>query len=150
MSTVISQVRDEVNKLVETCHDGEAGFRAAAEAISNRTIKAEMMQYSRQRLEFAGELEKAVEELGESPAGEGSMAGAVHRGWIHLIKAVGSSDHAVLAACERGEDSAVSAYRAALNTTLPGRVGALVSSQYQAVKRTHDRIKLLRDAADNH
>ena len=77
MSTVISQVRDEINKLVETCHDGEAGFRAAGEAISNPAIKAEMMQYSRQRAEFVTELEKAVAELGETPASEGSVAGAL-------------------------------------------------------------------------
>jgi uncharacterized protein (TIGR02284 family) len=146
VSTVISQVRDEINKLVETCHDGEAGFRAASEAITNPAIKAEMMQYSRQRAEFVTELEKAVAELGESPASEGSVAGALHRGWIHLIKSVGSSDHAVLSSCERGEDSAVAAYRAALNAALPGKAGALVASQFQAVRRTHDRIKLLRDA----
>ena len=150
MSTVISQVRDAVNKLVEICRDGEAGFEAAAEAIKNSSVKAELMQYSGQRSEFVIELEKAAEELGETPTTSGSVAGALHRGWIHLIKVAGTSDHSVLSACERGEDSAVAAYREALNTALPSQIGALIASQFQAVKRVHDRIKLLRDMAENH
>ena len=149
MSTVISQVRDAVNKLLEICHDGESGFEAAANAVSNASVKAELMQYSGQRAEFAAELEKAVQELGEAPSTGGTIAGALHRGWMKLSKTAGSSDHAILSNCERGEDAAVSAYRAALNTALPNQISTLVASQFQAVKRVHDRIKLLRDMSEN-
>jgi uncharacterized protein (TIGR02284 family) len=51
------------------------------------------------------------------------------------------------AECERGEDSAVANYRAALGTDLPAHVRALVERQFSEVKQAHDRVRSLEKAS---
>ena len=142
-----------LNNLIETLKDGQAGFRAAAEDITDSRLKKLFSEYSLQRSRFAGELQSLVQSLGESdPANSGSVAGAVHRGWINLKAALMSKDeHAVLAECERGEDVAVAAYRKVLDDPdLPGNVRATVEKQFAEVKTTHDHVRNLRDSLVAH
>ncbi|HKX53563.1 MAG TPA: aldehyde dehydrogenase, partial [Nitrosospira sp.] len=49
--------------------------------------------------------------------------------------------------CERGEAAAVMAYDNALREEMPLDLRALLDRQYEGVKRNHDRVRLLRDAA---
>ena len=75
----------------------------------------------------------------------------MHRAWINLKAAVTSGDdHAILAECERGEDSAVSEYKKAIEeSTLSAPIRDTISRQYADVKSAHDRIRELRDAEKN-
>ena len=59
----------------------------------------------------------------------------------------GGDEHAILAECERGEDSAVEEYKKALDDGLTPSAQELVSRQFAEIKAAHDRIKSLRDAA---
>jgi uncharacterized protein (TIGR02284 family) len=147
-TAITTEIRDVLNKLIEACLDGEQGFEAAAEAVTEASLKTELMQYSRQRLEFAGDLQRLLASIGEEPAHHGSMAGKMHRGWMNLKQTVsGGNPHAVLVECERGEDSAVQAYQKALDEPLPQPISELIESQYRDVLLAHDRIKALRDAS---
>ncbi len=86
--------------------------------------------------------------LGESkPEDSSSAAGAMHRAWINLKSAIAKrDDHAILAECERGEDSAVKEYREAIEEeNLAAPVREIISRQYAEVQSAHDRIKLFRD-----
>ncbi len=145
MSNTISTL----NSLIETLKDGQNGFREAAEASDDSSLKKTLSEYSLQRSRFAGELQAQVVALGESdPEDSGSVIAAVHRGWIDLKAAVTSHDrHAILAECERGEDSAVAAYRKALEADMPADVRQTVAAQQTEVQQAHDRIKALRDAS---
>ncbi len=106
-----------------------------------------MQSYARQRAEFATALQSEVARLGVKPEKDGSIAGAIHRGWINLKTALTSNDdQAVINECERGEDSAVEAYQEAMKADLAPQVQALVSKQYQSVKAAHDKIRDLRDS----
>jgi uncharacterized protein (TIGR02284 family) len=90
--------------------------------------------------------------MGESkPEDSSSTAGAMHRAWINLKSAITTQDdHAILAECERGEDSAISEYKKAMeNNELTSPIRDTVSRQYTDVKAAHDRIKALRDASKN-
>ena len=72
----------------------------------------------------------------------------MHRAWINIKSAVTSEDdHAILAECERGEDSAVSEYKEALEADISSPVRDVISRQYSEVKSAHDRIKNLRDVS---
>ena len=138
-----------LNDLIETLKDGQEGFRAAAEDVDSSNLKTLFGELSLQRSKFAGELQMLARTLsGEEPEKSGSVAGAVHRGWIDLKAAlVSRNEHAILAECERGEDSAVAAYRDALDSgSLPSSVVTAVQVQADAVKAAHDRIRDLRDA----
>ena len=136
-----------LNNLVETCKDGQNGFRTAAEGIKNSELTTLFNTYSQQRAQFAAELQSEVRRLGGEPEETGSAAAAVHRGWINIKSAVtGEDEAAVISECERGEDSAVEAYEEALETDLPNDVKAIVSSQFSQVKEAHDRIRSLERA----
>ena len=138
-----------LNDLIETLKDGQQGFREAAEDVKSSDLKTLFSEYSLQRSQFAGELQSLAHSLGEKePATAGSVSGALHRGWINLKSALSSKDeHAILAECERGEDSAVAAYTKALaEEGLPGHVTATLQTQYKAVKAAHDRVRDLRDS----
>ncbi len=146
-STVISTL----NSLIETLKDGQEGFRQASEGVKDSHLKTLFNEYSLQRAKFAGELQNNVVQLGDpNPESTSSTAGAMHRAWINIKSAVaGSDDHAILAECERGEDSAVAEYKKAMadDSNLSAPIRETVSRQYQDVKAAHDKIRGLRDAA---
>jgi uncharacterized protein (TIGR02284 family) len=138
-----------INNLIETLKDGEDGFNQAAEAVRDPELRSLFSEYSRQRARFARELQIEVAGLGESkPETTSSVAGALHRAWINLKSAVTTGeDHAILAECERGEDSAVKQYQEALQANLPEPARGIVFRQNAEVRAAHDRIKELRDLA---
>jgi len=143
------EIISTINSLIETLKDGQAGFKQAAEAVKDSNLKSLFSEYSLQRSRFAGELQSHAQQLGESdPENESSVSGAMHRAWINLKSAVTSGDdHAILAECERGEDSAVAEYKEAMeDDALSAPVREIVSRQYREVQSAHDRIKQLRDA----
>jgi uncharacterized protein (TIGR02284 family) len=143
------EIISTINCLIETLKDGQEGFKQAAAAVKDSNLKSLFSEYSLQRGKFAGELQSEARQLGEAkPEDSSSTAGAMHRAWINLKSAVTSGDdHAILAECERGEDSAVSEYEEAIEDDLSAPIRDIVSRQYGEVKSAHDRIKQLRDAS---
>ena len=139
-----------LNNLIETCKDGQTGFQTAAEGITRSDVKSLLYQYSQQRAQFAGELQNEVRRLGGDPEQTGSVAATLHRGWINIKSAVtGSDENAVIAECERGEDSAVANYKDALaDQKLPADVRSIVERQAAQVKEAHDRIHNLERATE--
>src|SRR6266576_1674683 len=143
-----TELTSRINDLIETLKDGQEGFKQAAEGVKDPQLKSLFTDYSLQRSRFATELQSEARVLGESePETSSSAAGALHRAWINLKSAVTSGDdRAILAECERGEDSAVKEYEKAMNDDLSPSLRDLVSRQYSEVKSAHDRIRTLRDA----
>jgi uncharacterized protein (TIGR02284 family) len=142
------EIISTVNSLIETLKDGEEGFRQAAEAVKDSELKSLFNEFSMERSRFAGELQSQLRQLGEpEPEDSSSVAGSMHRAWINLKSAVTSGDdHAILAECERGEDSAVNEYKKAMTADLSSPLRETVSQQYDKVKLAHDRVRNLRDA----
>ncbi len=143
--------KDEViatlNNLVETCKDGQNGFRTAAEGVKNAELTTLFNTYSQQRGQFAAELQNEVRRSGGDPEETGSTAAALHRGWINIKSAVtGEDEGAVISECERGEDSAVESYEEALKMDLPSDLRAILERQFMKVKEAHDRIRSLEKA----
>lgn len=139
---------DILEKLIETCRDGQNGYRDAAEHIKDPTIRAWFNEQSLTRARFAGELENQVQRLGKAdPTRSGSVSGAVHRRWFDLKEKIAGNDHSVLEEVERGEDVAKHAYQDALQSALPSDVLQIVQQQAESVFAAHDRAKVLRDTA---
>ena len=140
-------IASTLNSLIETCKDGQEGFRVAASDVKNADLKTLFSEFSLQRSQFVGELQTLVRTLGEDMEKTSSVAGAVHRGWINLKAAISSGDeHSILSECERGEDHAVAEYRKALAAELPANVRETVQRQATQVQAAHDRVRDLRDA----
>src|SRR6266403_1884932 len=139
-----------IDDLIETLKDGQEGFKQAAEGVKDPQLKAVFDEYSRQRARFAVELRSKAQSADERESEiSGSAAGALHRGWINLKSALTrGDDHAILAECERGEDSAVEEFKKAIDDNLSAQLHEIVSRQYTEIKKAHDRIRNLRDAAE--
>jgi uncharacterized protein (TIGR02284 family) len=137
-----------LNSLIELNRDGQKGFQEASDKIESPQIKEFCSKQSLARAQFVGELQPQVRSLGGEPEKTGSVAAAVHRGWIDLTSTLGGGDHAILVATETGEDYAVGEYKKALDETLPAPVRKIVDRQFQSVKRAHDKVKSMRDSLD--
>ena|SRR5437868_6322876 len=141
------EIISTINSLIETLKDGQEGFRQASEAVKDSNLKSLFDEFSQQRARFATELQTEATKLGEiEPETDSSTSGALHRAWINIKSVITSGDdHAILAECERGEDSAVNEYQEAMEENITAPVGDVIQRQYRDVKNAHDRIKMLRD-----
>jgi uncharacterized protein (TIGR02284 family) len=136
-----------LNDLIETCRDGLNGFKEAADNVKSLDLKNLFNEIANERGKCVQELQLEVRRLGGDPEKTGSTAGALHRTWMDIKGTLtGRDDHTILVECERGEDSAVNAYKEALKLGLPTNINVIVQRQYQTIQNDHDRIKQLRDS----
>ena len=139
-------VVDELNDLIETCKDGEYGFRTCAEHVKSAQLRQVFTSRADECRRGATELQSLVTRLGGKADTGSSVTGTMHRGWVNLKGMLsGDSDQAALDECERGEDAALARYRDAIKKSLPDDIAAVVQRQYEGVKRNHDQIRTLRD-----
>ena len=137
-------------ELVETLKDGEKGFADAADKLrdGDRPEWATTLQrLSDQRAGFWKEIVDMGHDYGDDVDESGSVAAAVHRGWISLKDAVtGDDPSAVLKAAATGEDHAVSEYEDALKMDLSAGFREVVVRQQAAVVAARDEVKALQNA----
>lgn len=138
------EVISTLNNLIETSRDGQNGFQTAAEGVKNPDLKSLFYSYSQERARFVGELQDEVRRLGGDPETTGSIAATLHRGWINIKSAVtGGDEGSIISECERGEDSALKNYNAALEVDVPANIRSIIERQYVQVKSAHDQIRSL-------
>ena len=141
------KVISTLNDLIETCRDGQNGFQEAAENVKSPDLKNFFNKTVMDRAQFVGELQLEVRTLGGDPEKTGSKTAAIHRAWIDIKGTLtGKDDHSILNECERGEDSAVDAYKNALKLGLPTNILPTIERQFQSIKQVHDRVKQMRDS----
>lgn len=140
------KVISTLNNLIETCRDGQEGFKEASENAKNAELKSFFLEASRERARCVGQLQQEVRTLGGDPENSGSTAGALHRVWIDIKGTLtGKDDTSILNEAERGEDSAVEAFQDALKEGLPANLRSTVQQLFSEIKLTHDRVKQMRD-----
>jgi uncharacterized protein (TIGR02284 family) len=138
--------RSLLQKLIETCRDGETGYLHAAGIADDSELKSYFQQQSLERARFRSELTDAITRLGEpDPDTSGSSAAVLHRAWFEVKDDLGGGDHTLLESIEQGEDHAKETYAGALGKELPAGIDELVRDQYARVKAAHDRIRTWRD-----
>ena len=142
-----SSVIKLLNDLIETCKDGEYGFRICGEQAKSAELKSLLQQLTDECKTAAAQLQDQVFVLGGSPDTSGSIGGALHRGWVTVKTTLtGFDDLAVMEECERGEDAALASYRDALKEEMPPPIRALIEQHYEGVKRNHQIVRDKRDA----
>ena len=133
--------RATLNRLVETCRDGERGFRYAANHVSDPAVKALFLEIATQRQQFAEALLPHAQRLGGAAEGDGSVAGALHRGWMTIRDTLAPHDDvAMINEAERGERAALAAYRDALESPLPPESRDLIESQCDQIEHSQRRL----------
>jgi uncharacterized protein (TIGR02284 family) len=134
--------RSVLNHLMETCKDGERGFRYAANHLNDPSVKALFLEIAGQRERFASDLLPYAQRLGGASEADGTAAAALHRGWMTIKDALtGHDDKAIIGEAERGEGAAVTAYKDAVEGMLPPTVRDLIERQYEDVRHSHERIR---------
>ena len=135
--------------LMQTLEDGRDGFAKASEKVGadDAALASTLLGFSNERAAMYAELEQLAAEYGDDIEESGSVAAAIHRGWLSLKDALsGSSAKGVLDAAEQGEDHAVKEFEKALGADISPTLQAVVQRQLAQVKAVHDQVKVLRDA----
>jgi uncharacterized protein (TIGR02284 family) len=141
---------DVLQDLIKTAHDGHKGFLAASQEVRDGRIKQVLVEGAQRCHTAAGELAELLRALGKDVPDGGTVAGALHRGWLQLKAGVAATDLAIIEECERGEDSAKGSYRDALEKELNADARFVIERQYHGVQENHDRIRALRDSLRGH
>jgi uncharacterized protein (TIGR02284 family) len=140
-----------IQRLIETCKNGQLGFRAAAESIQNSEFRRLFNIFSQQRAQFVTELQSEMHRLAgpvkEAHATAPSGGNTVPFRPAHTTKAAPRDEAAVVAECQREEEAAVNEYQEALKADLPLDVQYVVKRQYMDIKDAYDRIRILQRAA---
>lgn len=136
--------------LIEVARDGEEGFSHAAHYVTDRPLRDEFNQYSRERAQIVSELQRLERNYGKGDVDySGSVMGAFHRAWMNIRTVVGSrNDQAILEEAERGEDAAVESFQKALKhePPLPATVQSHLRALANKIQRAHDRVRDLRES----
>ena len=139
-----------LNDLIQINNDRIEGYEkaikeTAPEDADLRTLFESMAAESRS---YVNDLTQHVSISGNEPADGTTVKGKIYRTWMD-VKATfsGKNRKAILASCEYGEDAAQKAYDEALATDaeLPTEIRQLITDQKASLRRSHDKIKRMRD-----
>ena len=143
------KIAEILNDLIEINNDRVNGYeKAVKETASEDTdLRSLFTDLANDSRDYAAELRKLVYNTGENPAEGTTARGKIYRVWMDIKAAItGQSRKAILASCEFGEDAAQRAYDAALeDADLIGEERTLVTEQKSKLRKSHDKIKMMRD-----
>lgn len=150
MAETTTEYVSAINDVIAVCRDAEEGFRGAAKEVEDDpTLQNTFEEYSKQRANFAKELESALRDAGGEPVEPGGLAGKLHSAWMSVKGTLtGHSAHQILVETERGEDLSVQRYREALDKTPPAALRTVLQEQYEQVQLAHTHLRNLRDRTE--
>ncbi|MBC3786399.1 ferritin-like domain-containing protein [Spirosoma utsteinense] len=133
------EVLDQLNKLLTRNHDAEKGYQEAAENVKDTELKSLFLAQSRQRGEFAAELDREIRSLGGESDNGTSLAADLHRAWINIKSTFASDDDkATVQECQRGDKDALENYNSVLQETdLVASTRELLLRQKQSIDSAH-------------
>jgi uncharacterized protein (TIGR02284 family) len=148
MATIQEKNADVLNDLIQINNDRVTGYEKAAKETDTkdadlRSLFTDLAADSRNNVSA---LSRYVQRAGAEPADGTTASGKIYRAWMDVKATFSGKDRkAILASCEFGEDAAQKAYKQALSEDLSTDVRDLITEQQADLKRSHDKIKMLRD-----
>ena len=148
---VNEKTSEVLNDLIRINNDRVTGYERAAKEVSSEDadLKALFNRMADESRQYVNELIKYVARTGEEPASGTTVSGKIYRAWMD-VKATftGKNRKAILASCEYGEDAAQKAYDTALasDAEIPTEIRQVIMDQKISLKKSHDKIKAMRDA----
>ncbi|HEY4210880.1 MAG TPA: PA2169 family four-helix-bundle protein [Steroidobacteraceae bacterium] len=131
-----------LNRLVQTCRDGEAACAAWSAAVASPDLEEGLWHRSQEWGRQGDELQALVLLLGGRPARTATPAGRALRGWI-LLKRVflGRSDLSVVLGWEQAQRNALRRYQHALEGTQPAQVHRTLLLQAARLSDHHHHLE---------
>jgi len=148
---VNEKTAEVLNDLIRINNDRIEGYEKAADKTEPKDVDLQVIfrQMSAESRSYVNDLRRYVSGTGkEVGTDDTTLRGKIYRTWMD-VKATftGKDRKALLASCEFGEDAAQKAYDSALSSDaeLSADVRQLIMDQKSSLKKSHDRIKALRD-----
>jgi len=147
---VNEKTSEVLNDLITINNDRIAGYNRAEKETDDKDADLQSLfrQMSAESRSYVTDLSKYVAVSGDEPTDKTMLSGKIYRAWMDVKATFSGKDRkAILASCEFGEDAAQKAYDSALSSDaeLPTEVRQLIMDQKTSLKKSHDRIKALRD-----
>jgi uncharacterized protein (TIGR02284 family) len=147
---VNEKTSEVLNDLITINNDRIEGYNRAEKETDSKDADLQSLfrQMAAESRSYVTDLSKYVASAGDEPSDGTKLSGKIYRAWMD-VKATftGKDRKAILASCEFGEDAAQKAYDSALSADaeLPTEIRQLIMDQKTSLKKSHDRIKALRD-----
>jgi uncharacterized protein (TIGR02284 family) len=145
------QTAEVLNDLIQINNDRIEGYERASKetAPGDADLRSLFDNMAAESRSYVNELTQQVSISGNEPADGTTVKGKIYRAWMD-VKATftGKDRKAILASCEYGEDAAQKAYDEALATDaeLPTTLRQLITDQKASLRKSHNKIKAMRDA----
>lgn len=133
-----------LSELLDTVEDGHAGYQVAAQGIRELKIRQALGQIALERKQLGEELREEIARRGVPARTHGTVAGALHRGWIQMKELGRASAATILEECGRGEAASIKLYKQALAKDLPPEVRKVVALHLDRITAARERVMELR------
>jgi len=139
-----SAIISVLNELLDALEDGHAGYQLAAQGLKDIKMKRTLGQIALERKGLGEELHADIVKRGATPRQRGTVAGALHRGWIQVKELGHAPPAAILEECGRGEAASIRLYKEVLAKDLPPDVRRVVALQLDRITAAREHIMELR------
>ena len=141
--TAMEEEISQLNELLKSSREAALGYQTASEQVDSEQLQKMLLNYGKQRQDFAYNLEQQIRILGGRPTGiKSSISAGAHRIWINLKGSVGQEDHSILQECLRGEQEALKYYETILDeTTFSNDTRLLLAHQMQKIKDANKELE---------
>jgi uncharacterized protein (TIGR02284 family) len=145
------QTAEVLNDLIQINNDRIEGYEKASKetAPGDADLRALFDNMAAESRGYVNELTQKVSISGNEPADGTTVKGKIYRAWMDVKATFSGKDRkTILASCEYGEDAAQKAYEQALATDaeLPTELRQLITDQKSNLRKSHNKIKAMRDA----
>jgi len=139
-----SNAIEALNDLSARTYDAEAGYKDAAENVSNPKLKTLFKTNAEQRYTFGHEIKDCISKLGGTPQKGGTLEGKAHQVWMDVKSAISTNDDAaVLKEVNRGEEYALEAYENALENIEVG------TPEYNQIVAQRNQVRSIYERTQN-
>ena len=131
-----SKLKNVLQDIVDTCHDGVEGYETAAGEIEDESIKTLFLRLSQQRKGFIEEIKNEALKLGIELESSGTARGFFHRTWLAAKAAfTGYTKEKIIEEAMDGEKRAVEVYaKSYAHQEIPKYIEAILKEQEHLIK----------------
>ena len=143
-----------LNDLIRINNDRTEGYHKAVEELKPTDIDLATMftNMANTSVQNANELTTLVRNVGGDAATDTTQSGKLYRVWMDIRSSISARDRkSILSLCEFGEDTALKAYKLALESDaeMPAEIRQVIIEQKDKVQSGHDIVKRYRDMQES-
>lgn len=141
----MSKTTSNLNDLIEVLNDGVSFYEDASKETDNPGYRQLFSRMASTKRSIAADLKAQVALHGETPTDDGTMAGALRKGYTELrAKMSKHPDEQYINSLEETEDRILQAFQDALTSSDRAEVRQIAQNYLPDVRRMHDEMRTLK------